>query len=155
MLPVAAEYGLLDIVTESAPRLDYFDALRVLRDSTAVLLMGSSERHYTPSKVFPALVAQRPVLAVLHAASNASESAAANRPGAGRAADYLRRADGAHTRVDAIAAELSALMANPRYEAGAMGEAERVLEPSSACSLAGRLAHVMDQCLTMSLRPCG
>src|SRR6185295_10874276 len=73
VLPVAAEYGLLDVVTESAPRLDYFEALRVLRDSTAVLLMGSTERHYTPSKVFPALVAQRPVVAVLHAASSASD----------------------------------------------------------------------------------
>ena len=72
-LPVAAEYGLIDVVTEHAPRLDYFDALGVLRDSTAVLLMGSSERHYTPSKVFPALIARRPVLAVLHAESNASE----------------------------------------------------------------------------------
>ena len=51
-----------DVVTEHAPRLDYFEALRVLRDSTAVLLMGSRERHYTPSKVFPALVARRPVL---------------------------------------------------------------------------------------------
>jgi hypothetical protein len=45
----------------------------VLRDSTAVLLIGSSERHYTPSKVFPALVAEKPVLAVMHEASNASD----------------------------------------------------------------------------------
>ena len=44
VLPVAAEYGLADIVTEHAARLDYFEALRVLRDSTAVLLMGSRER---------------------------------------------------------------------------------------------------------------
>ena len=73
MLPVAAEYGLADVVTEVAPRLDYFDALRVLRDSTAVLLMGSRERHYTPSKVFPALVAEKPLLAVMHEASNASD----------------------------------------------------------------------------------
>ena len=73
VLPVAAEYGLTDIVTEHAPRLDYFEALRVLRDSTAVLLMGSRERHYTPSKVFPALVARRPVFAVMHEASNASD----------------------------------------------------------------------------------
>ncbi len=67
------EYGLTDIVTEHAARLDYFEALRVLRDSTAVLLMGSRERHYTPSKVFPALVARRPLVAVMHEASNASD----------------------------------------------------------------------------------
>ena len=146
MLPVAAEYGLLDIVTESAPRLDYFDALRVLRDSTAVLLMGSGERHYTPSKVFPALVAQRPIIAVLHVASNASDLL--QRIGRAPTVRLVTYGDEtARTRVDAIAAELSALMASPRYVAAAMGEAEHVLEPSSACSLAGRLAAVMDQCL--------
>jgi hypothetical protein len=146
VLPVAAEYGLLDVVTESAPRLDYFEALRVLRDSTAVLLMGSSERHYTPSKVFPALAAKRPVVAVLHTASNASDLL--QRIGRTPMVRLVTYGDEtAHTRVDAIAAELSALLANPLYEADAAGEAERVLEPSSACSLAGRLAHVMDQCL--------
>ena len=144
VLPVAAEYGLLDIVTESAPRLDYFDALRVLRDSTAVLLMGSSERHYTPSKVFPALVAQRPVVAVLHAASNASDLL--HRIGRAPTVRLVTYDDEtARARVDAIAAELSALMANPRYVADAVDE--RVLEPASACSLAGRLANVLDRCL--------
>jgi glycosyltransferase involved in cell wall biosynthesis len=145
VLPVAAEYGLLDIVTEQAPRLDYFDALGVLRDSSAVLLLGSHERHYTPSKVFPALVAERPVLAVMHAASSAS--------------DLLRRIGHAPTvrlvtydeagvgaRVDAIAAALAALVADPRYVADAVDR--RVLEPTSACALAARLAGVLDRCVS-------
>ena len=144
VMPVAAEYGLGDVVTEHAPRLDYFEALRVLRDSTAVLLLGSRERHYTPSKVFPALVAKRPVLAVLHEASSAS--------------DLLRRTGHAPTvrlvtyddaslssRVDAIASELSALIAHPCYDADAVnGDA---LQPFSACALAGRLGRVFDACL--------
>jgi glycosyltransferase involved in cell wall biosynthesis len=144
VLPVAAEYGLLDIVTESAPRLDYFEALRVLRDSTAVLLLGSSERHYTPSKVFPALVAQRPVVAVLHAESSASDlpQRIGGTPTV-RLITYDHRT--AHARVDAIAAELAALIAHPRYVADAVDE--RVLEPASACSLAVRLANILDQCV--------
>jgi glycosyltransferase involved in cell wall biosynthesis len=143
VMPVAAEYGLLDVVTESAPRLDYFEALRVLRDSTAVLLMGSSERHYTPSKVFPALVAERPVVAVLHAASNATDLLQRiGRAPTVRLITYDERT--AHTRVDAIAAELSALISDPRYAADAVDE--RVLEPASACSLAGRLAGVLNEC---------
>jgi hypothetical protein len=142
-MPVAAEYGLLDVVTERAPRLDYFEALRVLRDSTAVLLMGSSERHYTPSKVFPALVAERPVVAVLHAASNATDLLQRiGRAPTVRLITYDERT--AHTRVDAIAAELSALISDPRYAADAVNE--RVLEPASACSLAGRLAGVLNEC---------
>jgi glycosyltransferase involved in cell wall biosynthesis len=144
VLPVAAEYGLADVVTESAPRLDYFDALRVLRDSTAVLLMGSRERHYTPSKVFPALVAQRPVVAIMHEASSASDLLRrAGRAPTVRLITYDDQT--AHARVEAIAAELSALIANPRYAAEAVDE--RVLEPTSACALAGGLASVLDHCL--------
>jgi glycosyltransferase involved in cell wall biosynthesis len=144
VMPVAAAYGLLDVVTESAPRLDYFEALRVLRDSTAVLLMGSSERHYTPSKVFPALVAERPVVAVLHAASSASDLL--HRIGRAPTVRLITYDDRiAQAEVDAIAAQLSALIAEPRYVAAAVDQ--RVLEPASACSLAGRLANVLDQCL--------
>jgi glycosyltransferase involved in cell wall biosynthesis len=144
VLPVAAEYGLLDVVTECAPRLDYFDALRVLRDSTAVLLMGSRERHYTPSKVFPALVAERPVLAVLHASSNASDLLRQiGRPPTVRLITYDDTT--ARAQIDAIAAELGALIANPQYAADAVNQ--QVLEPTSACALAGRLANVMEQCL--------
>jgi glycosyltransferase involved in cell wall biosynthesis len=146
VLPVAAEYGLLDVVSEHAPRLDYFEALRVLCDSTAVLLMGSRERHYTPSKVFPALMARRPVFAVMHAASNASDLLRqVGRAPTVRLVSYGD--DGNGPNVDAIARELSALIDRPCYDRGAMAEAEAVLEPLSACSLAGRLANVLDRCL--------
>jgi hypothetical protein len=145
VLPVAAEFGLLDVVTEQAPRLDYFDALAVLRDSTAVLLIGSSERHYTPSKVFPALVAERPVLAVMHEASNASDLLKRlGRPPSIRLVTYDDAMAG--SRVDAIAAEMQALVESPRYSADAIDVRE--LEPTSACALARRLAGVLTECLT-------
>ncbi len=143
VLPIAAEYGLDGVVTEHPPRLDYFDALGVLRDSKVVLLLGSHERHYTPSKVFPALVVERPVLAVMHEASTAT--------------DLLRRIgrapsvrlvtygdDGAAAQVGAIASALAALAAEPRYAPEAIDT--RVLEPTSACALAGTLADVLDRC---------
>ena len=38
-------------------------------DAGAILLMGSSEPHYTASKLYPALLAERPILAVFHEAS--------------------------------------------------------------------------------------
>jgi hypothetical protein len=145
VLPVAAEYGLTGILTEHAPRLDYFEALRVLRDSTAVLLMGSRERHYTPSKVFPALVARRPVFAVMHEASNASDLL--RRIGGVPAVRLVTYDDGTpQACVNAIAGELSGLMANPCQEPSAIDES--VLEPMSACALAGTLAKVFDACLS-------
>jgi hypothetical protein len=144
VLPVAAEYGLLDVVTEQAARLDYFDALRVLHDSTAVLLLGSRERHYTPSKVYPALISRRPIFAVLHAASHASDLLC--RVGRAPSVRLVTYGDDANEpSAYAIGRELSALIDSPCYEPGAVNES--VLEPASACALAGRLAEVLDTCL--------
>ena len=73
VLPVATEFGVQDLVTEQPARLDYFDALQVLMDASAVLLLGSHEPHYTPSKVFPAMLSGRPLLAMYHAGSTATD----------------------------------------------------------------------------------
>ena len=70
VLPIAHECGVADVVTEMPGRLDYLDALPVLMDASAILLLGSSERHYTASKLFPALLAKRPILALFHEASS-------------------------------------------------------------------------------------
>jgi glycosyltransferase involved in cell wall biosynthesis len=144
VLPVAAEYGLTGIVTEHAPRLDYFEALRVLRDSTAVLLMGSRDRHYTPSKVYPALAARRPVFAVMHEASTASDLL--RRVGRAPAVRLVTYGDEPpQACVDAIANELSVLIAHPCHESASIDES--VLDAVSACSLAGTLAKVFEECL--------
>jgi hypothetical protein len=144
VLPVAAEYGLLDVATEETARLDYFTALRVLHDSTAVLLIGNRERHYTPSKVFPALTAQRPVVAVLHDASSASDLL--RRVGRAPTIRLTTYDDaGAQSRLDAIRDQLTGLLACPRYDAGAVDV--RLLEPASAPALAGQLARVLDRCM--------
>ena len=144
VLPIAAEYGLADVVTEHAPRLDYFDALAVLRASHAVLLLGSHERHYTPSKVFPALVAERPVLALMHEASNAADLL--HRIGHGPTVRVITYGDeGVRARGADIAAALSALAADPRYAEDAIDSS--VLEPTSACALAGTLADVLNRCV--------
>jgi len=62
--------GVEDCVTEIAPRIDYLEALTVLTQATVILMMGSSEPHYTASKLYPGLLAQRPILAVFHEASS-------------------------------------------------------------------------------------
>lgn len=67
--PVADEAGLAQNVTEHPARIGYLDVLNVLKQSSAVLVLGSSERHYTPSKAFQAVMSERPVFAILHRAS--------------------------------------------------------------------------------------
>lgn len=143
--PIAAEYGLAGVVTEHAPRLDYFDALAVLRASHAVLLLGSHERHYTPSKVFPALVAERPVFALIHEASNAADLL--HRIGGAPTVRVVTYGDeGVGARGAEIGAALNALASEPRYDAAAVDAS--VLEPASACALAGRLADLLNRCVT-------
>ena len=144
VLPIAAEYGLSEVVTEHAPRLDYFDALAVLRASNVVLLLGSREPHYTPSKVFPALIAERPVLALLNEASNATNLLyQLGRAPTIRLVEYGD--DGAAPRKAQIGAALASVAAEPWYRRDAINL--DVLKPTSACALAGRLAGLLDKCV--------
>jgi glycosyltransferase involved in cell wall biosynthesis len=73
VLPIAQELGVAECVTEVATRIDYLDALTVLTQASLILLLGSSEAHYTASKLYPALLARRPLLAVYHEASSVVE----------------------------------------------------------------------------------
>ena len=69
--PRAQASGVADMVDEHPARIGYVDALNHLSHSDAVLVLGSTEAHYTPSKVFQAMLSNRPVFALLHEASSA------------------------------------------------------------------------------------
>jgi hypothetical protein len=70
--PWADRYGLSEIVREHPRRMAYLDVLNHLKHAHAVLVMGSSEAHYTASKVFQAVLSKRPVFGLLHAQSSAT-----------------------------------------------------------------------------------
>lgn len=67
---LASDCGLNGIVKEEPHRVPYLDALQILLDSQALLAIGSAAPHYTASKIFPYLLAQKPLLALFHEASN-------------------------------------------------------------------------------------
>jgi len=141
-LPVAVELGVADRVIEVTMRIDYLDALTVLTQAHAILLMGSSERHYTASKLYPALLAERPLLAVYHEASSVAEILRrAARPPAARLVTYGDR-EPAGSRVEAIARELIGLLDRPLDLPVAVDPV--VMREHSAESLAGALAGVFD-----------
>jgi hypothetical protein len=71
VLPLARRLGVADAVTEHPHRMAYLDVLANLSHATGVLIVGSTEPHYTPSKVYQAVQSRRPVLALLHEASTA------------------------------------------------------------------------------------
>jgi hypothetical protein len=68
--PVARQHGVGDYVDESPDRVPYFTTLQLLRDADLLLLPGSSDANYTASKLYPYILACRPLLAVFHEESS-------------------------------------------------------------------------------------
>lgn len=143
VLPVARELGIHDCVREVALRIDYLDALTVQTQATALLMMGSSERHYTASKLYPGLLARRPILAVYHEASSVVDilRRTARAPSA-RLVTYGDR-DRADSRVEAIYHELAALVEHPVYDPADV--IPTALDVYSASALARKLAEVFER----------
>jgi glycosyltransferase involved in cell wall biosynthesis len=85
--PLAEEYGLWqDVIFEYPARIPYLDALVHQEAADAVFVLGSTEPHYTPSKVYQGVLAQKPLLTVLHRASTACEVVRST--GAGQVLDF-------------------------------------------------------------------
>ena len=143
VLPCARECGVADAVTESPGRLDYLDALSVLTHASAILLLGSTERHYTASKLYPALLAKRSILALFHEASSVVSILrdAGSEPTV-RVVAYDDRPS-TDARIAEVACHLRALGANSSYR-GADVSLDRV-SSVSARMLAGQLAGLFDR----------
>lgn len=68
--PIAKEFSVEDLVEEHPHRVPYFEALQILVDSDAILLIGSDDASYTASKLYPCILAQKPIFAVFHSSSS-------------------------------------------------------------------------------------
>lgn len=115
VMPVANEEGVADVVDEHPRRIPYVDALNVLTSAHGILALGSTQHHYTASKIFPAILARRPLLAVYHEVSTVCEIMRATR--AGELVTY-GDTERAAQRVGAIADALERMLAPGGYNAG-------------------------------------
>ncbi len=68
--PLAAEFGLEEIVQEHPDRIPYSETLRCLLDADGLVVPGSDDPAYTASKIYPYLLADRPMLAIFHEKSS-------------------------------------------------------------------------------------
>lgn len=71
--PLAAAHGLEGIVEEHPGRIPYSETLRCLMDADALMVPGSDDPAYTASKIYPYLLAGKPLLAVFHEKSSVVE----------------------------------------------------------------------------------
>jgi hypothetical protein len=70
IMPIAAEFGLQHLIAESPDRINFTRAMWCLKHADALVVPGSDDPAYTASKIYPYLLARRPLLAIFHAASS-------------------------------------------------------------------------------------
>jgi Glycosyl transferase 4-like domain len=142
VLPEAHRAGVAEAVAEVPRRVPYLTALAAQASASGLVLLGSTEPHYTASRLFPALLARRPILAAYHRASSVvAMLRAAVRPPTARVITFDEASPPA-SHVEELAAALAALAERPEYRAEDVDPAP--LEPFTAPALAGRLAAVLD-----------
>jgi len=143
VMPLAFRLGVADVVFEVPTRVPYSAIVRVQQHASILLAMGSSERHYTASKIFPLLLAGRPLLAVYHEASTVADVIErASRP---RTVKLVRFSDQerAEAKVEEIYGHLLTLAERPAGPSDA-GDLNGLHE-FFAETLAGRLADVLNR----------
>ncbi|WP_228850349.1 glycosyltransferase family protein [Aegicerativicinus sediminis] len=69
----AKDHFLQDVVFEIRERFPFLQVLNFLSRANTVMIIGSTEKHYTASKTFQALYSGRPILSVFHEESSALE----------------------------------------------------------------------------------
>jgi glycosyltransferase involved in cell wall biosynthesis len=110
ILPRARHLGLAGIITEHPQRIPYVDVLRHLLRASAILILGSTEPHYTPSKIYQAIQAKRPLFALLHEASSAVRIIESSRAGV-----VVSLREGALPEPSALAVRLGLFIGDPGY----------------------------------------
>jgi hypothetical protein len=138
--PYAEKWGVAEMVDEYPARIPFMDVLNHLRASSAVLVLGSLERHYSPSKIYQGALSGRPVFAILHAECTAAGLLTESR--AGRVFGFTPEA---LPDARALASALEAFLAQPDNTRPAVDWA--VFERDSARSSARLLASALDEAL--------
>jgi hypothetical protein len=64
VVPTARSEGVTDYVREHCYRVPYFDALYYMTHADALIAIGSNDPTYSASKIFPFVLARRPLLVI-------------------------------------------------------------------------------------------
>ncbi len=71
--PLAEEAGVSKYVEEQTDRVPYFSGLQLLREADLLVVPGSEDPQYTASKLYPYILAKKPLLAIFHERSSVVE----------------------------------------------------------------------------------
>lgn len=73
ILPIAVKYGIEGYVTESTDRVAYFQTLFLLEQADLLCMPGSVDKSYTASKLYPYILAKKPLLGIFFYKSSVVE----------------------------------------------------------------------------------
>jgi glycosyltransferase involved in cell wall biosynthesis len=71
--PIAKNFDVLEYVEEITDRKPYFEVLTLLKASDILIIPGSDDKNYTASKLYPNILAKKPMLCVFHSNSSVVE----------------------------------------------------------------------------------
>ncbi|ARV61243.1 hypothetical protein BZZ01_23855 [Nostocales cyanobacterium HT-58-2] len=141
--PIAQELGVADLVTEHPLRIPYFEALQVLVDSDAILLIGSNDAGYTASKLYPCILARKPILAIFHRQSSVVDIL--HRTQAGQSVTFASGNEPRDLRAEVIM-QLRELLSLPKgYQPETNWEA---FQPYTAREMTRKQCAIFDRSLT-------
>jgi hypothetical protein len=143
--PLADRFGIGDLVDEYPDRIPYLEALNLLVDSNALLVIGSVEPHYTASKIFPYILAEKPLLTVFHERSSVVKILA--EIGAGETITFTDESS-LSQKVETIAGYLQRLIDLPAdFRKPIRSE---LFAPYTAKAMSAKLARVFDKAVAGS-----
>jgi hypothetical protein len=64
--PLASRLGLDEKVVEMTDRLPYFSTLSLIKSAHLLFIPGSIDEGYTASKIYPYILAEKPMIAIFH-----------------------------------------------------------------------------------------
>ena len=71
--PIADEMGISAYVEEQTDRIPFYQGIFTLLNANGLLVIGSNDQQYTASKVYPYILAKKPLLAFFHQDSSAAK----------------------------------------------------------------------------------
>ncbi|MBD2297290.1 glycosyltransferase [Nostoc sp. FACHB-190] len=143
--PIAQELGVADLVTEHPHRIPYFEAIQILVDSDAILLIGSDDPSYTASKLYPCILAKKPILAIFHHQSSVVDIL--HRCQAGQAVTFTSNNQPGDLQAEMIA-QINSLLSIPK---GLQPKTDWLaFQPYTAREMTLQQCQIFDQCLVNS-----
>jgi hypothetical protein len=140
VMKLARAAGVDDVVVEQTDRIPYSHTLRCLLDAKALIVLGTDNPGYTASKIYPYLLAEKPLLTVFHEQSSVV-----------RLVEEVGGAVGVSFRTGESPAEISQRIRSQWLDSGAFAKAvpldEMAFEPYTVAAQAAQLAEFFRHCL--------